>query len=310
MYPSAAHTYNGIHVKEQIDHLLKHYPIDHQLYFINGFSSKINYFKSIFIANKLIAKKKFDLVHIHFGLSGLFVLFNPFINIPVILTIHGSDINSTKLMGLMKRITKRVAKRAKKIIILNEKMERLLLPYKERTVIIPCGINIDQFALNRNNKKKCFLVGFPGDKQRPVKNYILFEKIIDQLKIKGHEIEIIEFHNLSRAEVAEQLSRLDCLLMTSHSEGSPQIIKEAMVCNVPIVSSNVGDVGFVLDDVKNCYVIDSFGVEDYVEKLILLINTDQNSRITNGREKIRKLGLDQDAVCSKIFDLYESVING
>ena len=308
MYPSVEHSYNGIHVKEQIDHLTNIYQINREIYFINSLQSKTNYIKSMFAINKLIRTSDFDIIHIHFGLSALFLLLNPFIKIPVVLTIHGSDINSPKAFGFLQAITKMAAKKATKIIILNPKMAMLLTKFREKLVQIPCGINIAQFTLDRNNNKEHFVIGFPGDPKREVKNYPLFEQIVNELIKKGVNVQIIEFHNLTRIQVAENLSKLDCLVMTSHSEGSPQIIKEAMACYVPIVSANVGDVKLALADVSNCYIIDKPKVEPYVIAILKICRLNPDERRTNGKEKLKLLALDQDSVCTKIITLYENII--
>ena len=57
-------------------------------------------------------------------------------------------------------------------------------------------------------------------------------------------------------DVVELLNSSSCLLLTSRWEGSPNIVKEAMACNLPIVSTNVGDVKWLLDEVEGCFVVD------------------------------------------------------
>lgn len=309
MYPTEERLYDGIFVKEQIDYYQKIYKPEYQIFVIDRFKTKLNYLKSIFSINRLIATESWDLIHVHFGLSGLFLLFNPFLKIPVIVTLHGSDIQSYKRKGLLQRISKMVAGRATKIIVLNQNMVNLMKFDQSKLAKIPCGINIEMFDKERKNlHNDNFLIGFPSDKGRPVKNYAFFKKIIDALIKKGFKIEILEFKNFTREQVVENLSRLDCLLMTSLSEGSPQIIKEAMASQIPVITTNVGDVNILLEGVENCYVVNSFSVDDFTEKIIQIINLAPDKRKTNGREKIRQLGFDQHSVCKKIFNLYDTVL--
>ncbi|MCO4293681.1 glycosyltransferase family 4 protein [Solitalea sp. MAHUQ-68] len=307
MYPTKDHIYQGIHVKEQIEYLSQTQIFDHEIYIINGKASKLNYLKSIFQINKLICSKEIDILHIHFGLSGLFMLFNPFIKTPSVLTLHGSDITKP---GLMQTITRIVARKVNRIIILNDKMRILLNTSLNNLYKIPCGINIDQFSLNRKNGATSdFIIGFPGDKNRPEKNYKLFKKIIIKLAEAHKNIKIIEFHNLTRAQVIEKLSTLDCLLMTSIREGSPQIIKEAMASGVPVISTNVGDVSNLLDSVEYCWVIDSFEPEQFTDKLAQLFLLRPEQRLTNGRSKIIDLKLDQASVTKRIYAIYENILS-
>src|SRR5690606_10994986 len=55
-------------------------------------------------------------------------------------------------------------------------------------------------------------------------------------------------------EVKEIMNSSDCLLMTSITEGSPQVIKESLSCGLPIVSVPVGDVSEMIDNVPNCFI--------------------------------------------------------
>jgi teichuronic acid biosynthesis glycosyltransferase TuaC len=308
MYPTDDFIYNGIHVKEQIDYLVAEYNIDYEIYFINGRKSKFNYIKSIFLINSLIKKEHFDLIHIHFGLSGLFLLFNPFIKIPVVLTLHGSDISPVTASALMKKITTLVVSRSNKVIILNDKTKEVLKKFEDRLLKIPCGINVKDFNSNRKNLiNKSFTIGFPGDIKRIVKNYKLFNEIMEFLRLE-FDTRIVVFHNMTRPQLSEQLSKLDCLVMTSLSEGSPQMIKEALASNVPIISSKVGDVAELLAGVKNAYVIDSFDKEDYVLKIRKIISLPPKERRTNGIEKIKELELDQNSTVLKIFEVYKNLL--
>ncbi len=311
MYPSKDTPFEGIFIEEQIQYCHLKYNFEYRVFVIDRSGNKyLNYFTSIFKIYKLIQKDNFDLIHVHFGLSGTFLVLKPLIKIPVILTLHGSDILSFKKReGLMQKISRMAAFHADRIIILNTKMAAILKKYQHKLVKIPCGINTNIFEVERNNlKNKNYLIGFPSHRTREVKNYPLFKSLIDNLIKKGYDVDSVEFANFSREEMAENLSRLDCLLMTSHSEGSPQIIKEAMVCRVPIVTTKVGDVEFLLEGVRNCYVVDSFEVETLADKVVKILNLEPAERITNGREKIKQLKLDQETVSSNIYEVYESVL--
>src|SRR4029077_13107866 len=48
--------------------------------------------------------------------------------------------------------------------------------------------------------------------------------------------------SIPQADVALKMSAADCLLVTSIHEGSPNIVKEAMACNLPVVTVRCGDV--------------------------------------------------------------------
>lgn len=312
MWPIPEHPYYGIFVKEQVEGLQKFYPaLNNKVWFINGFKNKINYIKSIFQINWHLLFNNYDIIHVHFGLSGIFLLANPFLKMPVVTMLHGSDINVDKSKKIFLIISKLVVKRSDHVFFLNDKIQNILKHQNQKLEYLPCGINTDLFknkpVINNTNKIK---IAFPASKLRPEKNYTFFLKIIDILQYNYQmNIEVIEIHGKTRQEVCDILNIIDVLVMTSFSEGSPQIIKEAMCCNTPIVSSNVGDVSFLLRDVDNCFVIDEFNEDLFCSAILKIIKLKPNTRFSNGRQRIFDLGLDEKTTSNKIINAYKLCLN-
>ena len=307
MYPSPTGPYDGIFVQEQIQALQKMFDIEAEILVIEGGKSPLNYIWSIFKFQRLKRRRKFDIIHFHFGLSGICYLFDFANKSPTVLTLHGSDVNPTVKYGLMLKISKLVIRKVDTVIAVNESMLNAINEFRTKAIIVPCGVNLNIFSLERNNRTGGFVIGFPGDRSRPGKNYSLFSKIIQEIRAIGIECETVEFYDLTRKEVALALSRLDCLLMTSLSEGSPQIVKEAMAEGVPIITSNVGDVNRLLTGVRNCQIIATYNVADYVKALRRLIELPASERVTDGKMRLCQLQLDQESVSSKIFKLYSQL---
>jgi teichuronic acid biosynthesis glycosyltransferase TuaC len=310
MYPVPDYIYFGIHVKEQIDALKKDEGVEGDVYFINGRESKLNYFKSISALRNKIDKGNYDLIHIHYGISGLFLLFyTP--TIPVFVTLHSGELFQKKgyINHLMqKNLTLAIVKKVEKVIVLNDTMVTLLSPYKDKLVKLPCGTDLDLFTDNGQFKTlDKFVIGFPGNKERKEKNYPLFMEIITELR-EARTVEVIEFHNLTRDEVIKGLGKIDLLLMTSTVEGSPQIIKEAMACNKPIISTRVGDVDDLLEDVSNSYVLDSFTSSDFLEPIVKIMNLPVAERFSNGRNKLIEMGLNSRKVSERIYQAYKEFV--
>jgi teichuronic acid biosynthesis glycosyltransferase TuaC len=310
MFPVADYIYFGIHVKEQIDDLQNVADIDKTVYFINGRDNKWNYFKSIQEIKNIIKNENFDLIHVHYGISALFLLFyKP--SIPVVVTLHSGELFQKKGYinhFFQKNITLAVVERSDKVIVLNDDMVSLLSKYKKKLVKQPCGTNLISFkeiTIERDPKK--FFVGFPGNKARKEKNHFLFSSIIEQLKTSV-DIEVIEFHNMTREEVLLNLNKIDLLLMTSTVEGSPQIIKEALACNKPIISTAVGDVEYLLKDVVNCSVVTSFDVKDFIAPISKIIALPVRDRRSDGRESLLNKKLDSESVARSVYKLYNELV--
>jgi len=105
-------------------------------------------------------------------------------------------------------------------------------------------------------------------------------------------------------DVVKYMCAADALLLTSYCEGSPNVIKEAMACNCPIVSTDVGDVSWVTKGVDGTYVSDKDDPKSLAEciKKALVFN-----RRTEGRNRIMDEGLTTTAVARKIIAIYESL---
>jgi glycosyltransferase involved in cell wall biosynthesis len=99
----------------------------------------------------------------------------------------------------------------------------------------------------------------------------------------------------------------DVVILTSLWEGSPNVIKEAMACNRPIVATNVGDIDFLLGDTPNCYVTD-FTIAKTAIQIDAALKTHTNSSFTPIRERINILKLDSHSIALKIIGHYNSLI--
>jgi len=99
----------------------------------------------------------------------------------------------------------------------------------------------------------------------------------------------------------------DLFLLTSVYEGSPQSIKEAIACNCPIVSTDVGDVKWVFGNTEGCYLT-SFESIDVADKIIRALAFVKERGRTKGRERIFELGLDSGTIAGKIIEIYEKTI--
>lgn len=310
VYPSVDYPYHGIFVKEQVDAIQRLHPdVTFDVHYINGFAGKGEYLKSIWRVNRKINKGKYDLVHIHYGLAAIY-LYWPFRKkIPTIVTFHGSDIQPKGGNGKLSIIvSQKAAQKADAAIVLNKEMESMVKPYCSNTYMIPCAVDINTFQpMDKTENYDKVQIVFPSNHERQVKNYQLFCEVLSILKSKfGVDAEERELKDMTRKQIAQLYSNADLLLMTSKSEGSPQAVKEAMSCNLPCVSTPVGDVCVLLDGVKDCYVSKEHNAEELAS---LVIKALENSGLgISGRQQILKLGIDEDSIANKMYDLYNALL--
>ena len=133
----------------------------------------------------------------------------------------------------------------------------------------------------------------------PIKNSKLAHKAVNRL---GFNVDFIELKDKSRKEVALLLNSVDVLLLTSFSEGSPQIVKEAMASNCPIISTDVGDVSEVIKNTQNCYIT-SYKPEEISDKLNIILSRGKRS---NGRNSIIRFS--NSNVADRIDEVYKAII--
>ena len=147
------------------------------------------------------------------------------------------------------------------------------------------------------------------------KKYILFASTFDRIEknselafqalkiINDSNIELVEFRNIKDEEIADYYAASDMLLLTSIREGSPQVIKEAMAMNIPIVSTDVGDVRDTIGNLEGSFIT-SFEPEDVAEKIRQALKYGKN---TNSRAELKTL--DNNYITEKVISLYKEVLN-
>ena len=305
MWPYPGKIYYGIFVKEQVEALSRHdCTIGNRVWFFKGYRGKLQYIASIFAVNIHLLFNRYDIIHVHSALSGIFLLAGPRRR-NTIITLHGTEI----LDPGQYNVSRRVIAKAAQLICVSSEIETIVkrdLP-EASTAVIPCAVLENMFVDRRIKPDNKLRIAFSSARWRTVKNYPLFEEIISRLRlISQYEIETLEFDNKTRSEMLDDLNSIDLLLITSFHEGSPQIIKEAMCCNTPVVSVRVGTVAQMIDGLDNCAVIDGYDPQPYVAAIarILLADNPRHPIRTNGRRRIFELQYDEQTITTQILKIY------
>lgn len=244
-----------------------------------------------------------DLIHAHFGLCGALCVLQS--KVPVIITCHNGE-TLTKYGNVISSFAVRRAKHT--ICVAQHIFDKLYLKPRHYT-IQPCGIEVTDVVDKDIAKQK---MGLPNDKYNILfggsftnlrKNVALANAALDILK--RDDINLIEMKGFSREQVTLLYNACDMLLLPTKSEGSPQVLKEAMAYNCPVVATDVADIAYLLDGVSNSYVT-SFDPQDVAEKIACALECGQR---TNGRERIEKLKLENSQVAKTIYSIYQKVLS-
>jgi len=299
-------------VVEQANSLIKlGFSVD---YFLIQGKGIFGYLKNYPKYKKKIKAFNPDIIHAHYGLSGMFAILQK--KVPVVTTFHGTDINPTNKIGHspVKRInifTKIALKlSAYKIFVSEELFE--ISNSKKNSSIIPCGVDMSIFtkqskvearkSMKLETNKKYIL--FSSSFENQVKNYPLAKKALDLID----DVTIIEMKGMGRKDVSIMLSACDALLVTSINESGPLVVKEAMACGCPIVSTDVGDVKWVIGETEGCFIT-TFEPTDVAEKIKLAIKYSEEKERIVGRDRIFKLGIDLETIGVKVANVYKTVLD-
>ncbi|WP_132058633.1 glycosyltransferase family 4 protein [Halorussus amylolyticus] len=243
---------------------------------------------------------EYDLVHANYGLTAPMALAQ--IRLPVVLSLWGSD-----LMGEYGWLSKACARFCDAVIVMSDEMAREL---GESCYVIPHGIDMERFAPRPTDEARAEVgwdpdarhVLFPYPPSDEVKNLPRAERVVERARERvDAPVELQVVYGVPHAEVPTYMNAADALLLTSEREGSPNSVKEAMSCNLPVVSTDVGDVREQLAGVSPSRVGDSDaeladGLADVLE----------SPRRSDGRDAVSDISLDRMA--ERIEGVYESVV--
>lgn len=276
---------------------------------IKGFYSQLKTFK------KLVNEFKPDLVHAHYGTINAFFA-SRIKNVPFVVSFQGSDMNYTSDVHwirekLGKYLSKKSAQRAQQIICVSERLQDNLPLGKEKSTVVPSGINtrlfkkIDiadckkQLNLNESTNYLFFNANNPIVKRLDIAN-----EVVELLK--DLNVELLSLNgNVTPNDIPIYLNACAATILCSDSEGSPMVIKEAMACGLPIVSVDVGDVKSRIENVQNCFVVPQKAF-DIGEKVRFIIESKISE--TNGLEVLKAQGIDYLSVVKKVESIYLKAI--
>jgi glycosyltransferase involved in cell wall biosynthesis len=301
MYPTPDRPFHGTFVEQQVKSLQAE-GVQVDVLYADGVKSTLNYLWGFPRLWAGLLTNRYDLIHAHYVFSGL-IARAQFL-VPVILTHHGSQVFHGWQAPLCRLVTP-LMDRA--LVMSREMKERGRL---KTSHIIPCGIDFELFKPMPKEQardelglpKDRRLVLYAGEYFRPIKRFDIVQAAMKLLQERDPGAELVLVAKKPLHEVPKYMSACDALVLVSDGEGSPMVIKEAMACNLPIVSVPAGDVPEVIDGTDGCYIC-SQDPHDVAEKLWLTLH--RGTR-TNGRSRISDMEI--GAISRRIIALYEDVL--
>lgn len=296
----------GAVVQNQAD-TLKSSGIQIEFFLIKG-KGLIGYLNNVYPLFKYLKKTEADVIHSHYSLSALAASFALLFssNRPHVVSLMGSD---AKIRGFIKALVKFWHKHFWKKTIVKSLQMQEDTGLKD-ALVIPNGVDLNKIEAIENELQNNFAkddskentILFAADPSRESKNYPLAKSAMEKVFAKLNVI-----YNKSHEEILKAILDADVVLLTSRWEGSPNIIKEAMACNRPVVSTNVGDVGWLFGNEPG-HFLTTFEAADVADKIQQALNFARQHSRTNGRKRILELGLDAQSVAKRLVEVYEEAV--
>jgi len=301
MYPTSQHPEYGVFVQQQVESLRKE-GVETDVLFVNPKTSKWNYPWSLFRLLKRAYTRRYDLIHAHYVFAGLVARCQ--FHLPLVVTHHGDE----TFHGWQRRLCWGISRLASGVIVPSAEVKRAI--GLEDAAVIPCGVDFELFkpmAQDLSRKELGLpqgkgLILFAGDYLKQLKRFDLIQEAVALVKAKAQDVDLVVAFKQPYEKIPLYMNACDVLVLASDREGSPQVIKEAMACNLPVVTVNVGDTSEVLEGVDGCHVCEQ-NAEEIASKLFSVLSS---HRRTNGRELTRRYEI--QSIAKKIIIEYEKAL--
>ncbi len=266
-----------------------------------------------------LAQHEYDVVHAHYGYAGIVAAAQS--RCPSVVTFHGDDLlgtpdahgHATAWSRVWVQIHRRMAHSIDAVIAVSREMADVL--DRADVHVIPCGVDTDLFVPRDRDTARARLgwdpsrryVFFAANPEFPRKCFSVARAAVERLnRSRRDPIELVCTHSQPEAvvpydEVPWYMAAADALVVTAYWEGGPVVVKEAMACNLPIVSVDVGDVREVIGDIADCPIVarDPAAVAAGLQAVL------DPPRRTNGRARAELVALPR--IAERLIEVYESV---
>jgi teichuronic acid biosynthesis glycosyltransferase TuaC len=271
---------------------------------------------------QLVSEVEPDLIHVMYGGVMADAVTRALPNRPVLVSFCGTDLLAGRADSVLERFalrygalaSRRAARRATGIIVKSRNLFEALPSEVDtsRVWIVPNGVDISRFRpIDRATCQRRLgwdagraHVLFPAPPSRPEKRYALAAASVERVNARGVRAELHALDRVPHEEVPIWLNAANAVVLTSSHEGSPNAVKEALACNVPVVSVEVGDVRERIAGIEGCFIADGTA-EDVAEKLCRVLEC---KNPIEARARITELSLEN--VAAKVAGIYASVANG
>lgn len=315
LWPYARDPGYGSFVKAQMESL-RPLGVEYDLLFINGRESRWNYLRCVRQLRQRLGAAHYDLIHAHMGLSGWVARCQ--MRLPVVVSFLGNDVpgkvdrrGRTTFYGrLLEASSCVLARLVRSVIVKSTEMKRRLR--LDSAHVIPNGVDLNLFrpmdrdeahrALGLDLGKKWVL--FPYNCAEERKRYDLVESAVARARDQIPELEILHVHRVPQERMPFYMNAADVMVMASMMEGSPNAVKEALACNLPVVTVDVGDTAELLEQTEGNHLVPR-QVGAIAAGIVEVCRRGARAR---SRERIARLSM--ESVAERVLQVYKKAAGG
>jgi teichuronic acid biosynthesis glycosyltransferase TuaC len=312
-WPTAEEPQRAMFVARQVDALRRH-GVEVDVFPFRGSGKPLRYFRLAMQVRRLIRGGAYDLAHAQWGQSALLAF--PRL-LPVVVTFRGSDLEGivgadgryTRQGEVLRVASRWVARVADEVILVSASLARHInaRPY----TIIPSGLDLHRFrpmprAEARNAlglPEQGFLVLFAASPRDPIKRIALAQEAVGLTRNRVRNADLVVASGVPFERIPLYMNACDALILTSMHEGSPNVVKEALACNLPVVSLDVGDVALRLDGLDGCFLCRDEAPAALAEALV---NVARRGGRIDARHRV--LDLSEDRMTGEVLTVYERAV--
>jgi glycosyltransferase involved in cell wall biosynthesis len=291
--------------------------IEVEVFQFYGHRNPLNYARAWLDVQRLLTRERFDLVHAQFGQSALLALPK---RVPLVVTFRGDDLQGilgdqngrVTLAGrVLRRFCRLAAHLADAVIVVSAHMQPFVQNGKP-IHIVPSGLDLELFRPQPQGPARARLglpagqrlVLFVGNPKLARKRYALAQQAVELLPATARARLVVGWE-VPHKQIPEYMAACDALIFTSSQEGSPNAVKEALACDLPVVSVPVGDVAERIQGIAGCELCADDQPETIAAALARVLA--RGGRI-DGRSAVGQL--DEHLLTQKVVGIYHAVLNG
>jgi teichuronic acid biosynthesis glycosyltransferase TuaC len=305
MWPTEERPALGGFVRDQVEALRRIDGLDVEVFAFIPEGGLRPYVKAARQLRRRHGRDDFDVVHAHYGLTAWCTLVLR--GAPRVVTFHGTDLGHPRFGRLSRAVARRMD--------LPATVSRWLARQpgagiagagtRRRVAVLPCGVDLTRFQHvdRREARERLGLDAtgryllFPSDPARPEKRHDRAQALADAANAT-----LLSYHSTPPSDVPLLINAANAVLVTSEREGFGLATLEALACDVPVLSTDVGIAPVALRHVDGTLVA-PFDLDIWLAAVTPHLN-DPDPRV-HGRA--RAALFDSNRMAMRVFEAYRAL---